>query len=448
MLFTEDMKNQTSLLVLLVSLSLQTGCAKKTVDEDTGSSTTTNNPDDTPPPRGYLWVHHKGVKGALRYTHLEGDWSNQCKVDLDAATGKDIACLTESTELDLMHIGMELEYNVPAHPKCPYVATMTPYFFQFEPPRVDGTPSALNKPHIEPSSIEAELDLITGVYTVKSSKYADGTTDNPYYKRTIDGLTCSFDHRDIGGPNCCEGNYVYTLTEKSAAGSTTTIDIKNWSGSHANCLNGPAMELNESSTGWPSMRYWRMAEQADTLSASAPVRTFESPKELLGRFHGMLSDVKTAATTNFGSLKIASLFDKKFVTTRYLATYQASTAAKGFTDILNYYDVEYPPGYRYLASYADPRYYTILCMDQAQEVTARIRLRVREWNTRSALAQAKEPTSGEDNESGSEGDIPEFPLHDRYDWEDADSKLWMPTYEATGVRSSTGTTNGYPGWVF
>ena len=118
----------TTILVLFSGLI---ACSKKASVSTSDFSSNENTTGDIQPSKSYLWLHHKAVSGALRYTHktvTSGSWPDLCKVDLDAtsAADRDIMCVTETSELDLMFLGMNLEYNVPAHVKCPYVMTMAP----------------------------------------------------------------------------------------------------------------------------------------------------------------------------------------------------------------------------------------------------------------------------------------------------------------------------------
>ena len=443
--------NQLELTVFVLLLVLNFGCSKSqdVPEETSGSTGLTSN--DAPPPSNFLWVHHKGVKGSLRYTHKKvtsGSWTDQCRVDLDAVNpaDRDIVCTTESTELDLMTLGLTMKFNVPTSLKCPYVFTMSPYFFQYEPPRND---SAVNPstPAIEPQYVRVIENRLGASPTYSAVGYYDSglTQTNPYFFSTGNSgsYRCGFDYTLADGPNCCEGRYteVNTLidTENPAPGLTTYRQVS-WGGKRSSCLNGPALALNRGPSGWPVLKVWRMEDQVDQGVAQAVLNQgFESPMDVLSKIEHKIADDVKPDGLNFGEFVVQSLYDKELGTTRYLATHYTGTMPKGFSDLLDYYDSADGLGLHYMAAYADPRYYTVICTDDTKEVKARIRVAIREWNTRDALKAATEPTGNEDNIGGVEDEFPDFPNGDYLDWNDTDG--WYRYNGAT-------TQSSYPGdWL-
>lgn len=420
-----------NIFALVLVLTFNFGCSKKADfgSGDSGSGVD-NGVGDAKPSNNFLWLHHKSVTGALRYTHkvvTSGSWPDQCKVDLDATdpADRDIMCNTESTELDLVHLGLTLEYNVPAHVKCPYVTTMAPFFFQYEPPRDDTI-------HLEPVYVFVDDNQLTGTYSAAAYYDSAGTTPNPNFSYSKGAYRCGFDYSSGKGPNCCEGIYNETVKTTPSDGSAATFvsSEKTWGGDRSSCLNGPALKLNPSRFGkssWPSPIVWRLKEQLDGNTTMSSKARFASPIELLGEFKSLADEAVPATGKNFGSFEIGSLINESFGTSRYLATYYSSAQpATAFSDILKY--SPFKETYKLLG---DPRYYSILCTNYAYEVTARIRLSVREWNTYSALQAATEPTSNEDDNTDAETDFPDYSNQDFLDWED--SAGWM-----SGV-------NTYPG---
>lgn len=434
---TSPMTTNKTILISFLFLCAMTGlgCSKKKSSFSDLSSG--NGEADTPPSATYLYLHHESTKGALRYTHTtvaSGDWTEKCKVDLDAVdpVDRDIMCMTESTELDLMSLGMSLKYNVPAHTKCPYAITMMPFFFQYEPPRNDTV-------HLEPAFVYVEDDKVAGSYTV-TGYYDDPLgatpTANPYLTAKKGGYACGFDYSESDGPNCCEGEYseITKVTALDGTGTpkdTFTTRLLKWTGDRSNCLEGPAIQNQPKATKnskWPAINVWRMSEQVDQGSLmQTKKRGMLSPIEVLSDFK---SKAETATgSENFGKFKLDKLMGT-YATTRFLAThYSNATAPLAFSDIL-----DYSPFASYYAAYGDPRYFTLLCADNAFEIHARIRLSIREWNTYEALLAAAEPGSDEDDNSDPETDYPEFGNNDWLDWEDTDG--WMGS-----------VFNTYPGGV-
>ncbi len=406
----------------------------------------TNGTGNSPPPKNFLWLHHKSVTGAPRYTHKDvttGTWPDLCQVDLDAVNpaDRDIMCTTETTELDLMHLGMNLQYNVPAHTKCPYVLTMAPYFYQYESPRTDGTPT----PPIEPAVVVITDDRVSppGNWSAQAF-YANGTTPNNYFEANNGKIRCGFDYtaQTPAGPNCCEGDYNLTtiLIEPDDGGGSKTTYLNSrasWGGKRGSCLAGPAMELHPLyESGFPAPIIWRMKEHVEIASPLIATSTNSiSPLDLFGILTPNLtlaSETKSEVKPNFGNFEIASLLVKKLLSSRYLANYTQGATPRPYQDILDY---NFPPGNNFYTNYMDPRYFTVLCMDTAQEVSARIRLRIREWNTAEALIKATEPTGNEDDIAGNETDYPAFPNQDYLDWEDTSN-----LYRWNGSAS----VSGYP----
>ena len=256
----------TTILVLFSGLI---ACSKKASVSTSDFSSNENTTGDIQPSKSYLWLHHKAVSGALRYTHktvTSGSWPDLCKVDLDAtsAADRDIMCVTETSELDLMFLGMNLEYNVPAHVKCPYVMTMAPYFFRYEPPRDTGVAT----PPIEPANVVVVDNQVTGTWSATAT-YADGTTPNTYFTAGSGEYTCGFDYskQKPAGPNCCEGYYNLQTNTTTTDGTTITNTRVDWNGLRGNCLSGPAMTLHPISvSGFPIPLIWRMKEQLETMS--------------------------------------------------------------------------------------------------------------------------------------------------------------------------------------
>jgi len=468
----------TTLLLAILCLLNITSCGKKSASSGTDTASSTTSGGDVQPSSNYLWAHHKAVTGAVRYTHkavTSGEWTDQCKVDLDAtsASDRDIMCVTETAELDLMHLGINLEYNVPAHVKCPYLITMPPYFFRYEPPRDDGTAT----PPIEPAYVDVTVNNVAGTYSA-TGYYSNHTTVNPYFTSGSGEYTCGFDYsKNIpAGPKCCQGKYTLVTTtidpdpsdaDPSRTKTKVVVSTGDWGGLHGSCLAGPALQLNPLyEDGFPMAVIWRMTEQAESLSSkSLKEKTFFSPIDAIKNFgdhlassniqsinfpnvngklnsfnKAQMKSIKTRDNVdpklNFGSFEVDSLLKQKLGTTRFLANYTKGTTPRPFQDIIDYYSVEYPPGYNFLTNYLDPRYFNILCADTAKEITARIRVVIREWNTAAALKLATEPTADEDDATGNETDFPQFPNHDYYDWED--------TY---GLRRWNGASSatGYPG---
>jgi hypothetical protein len=441
------------------------------------SSTEPTSPGVTVDPvisNTFMYLTHKIVSGSPRYTHkttATGKWTETCKVDLNDSNfaNRDITCVTESTELDLMSLGLDLEYNVPNHVSCPYVITMAPYFFRYPAPLI-GTAS------VPPNYIVVTKDSSAATHKFEVKGYTDKTkaTDNNNLQIKDASYKCAYDYTDDKGPNCCPGTYTEELHEISEAGvEKVTTSTKTWGGDVTNCLDGPATVLNKSddpSNKWPIYKYWRIKDQETSILSSddflnknnldpkqikffnknsAPllsnlnfkINGFQNPIELMTDFKTSTTETGSGSNPVYGTLSISSLMNQKLVTTRFLATYAKGTDLKAFNDILTYYDES-----KFKSIFGDPSYYTIICADDANEVKARIKLRVREWNTLSNLSKGLEPTADEDNVIGDEEDLPDSPNNDYYDWDDSPNLKSWDYWEDTDA-DGTKDLPTYPGRV-
>lgn len=439
--FAED-KLKIFINVVIVCFLTLTACSKSqsSGDSNDAPSTTDNGTNDVPPDKSYLWLHHKGVHGALRITHkavTSGSWPDQCKVDLDATNpaDRDIKCITETAELDLMHVGMTLEFNVPEHVKCPYAITMSPYFMRFEPPHLtspyitDGSVAQ----SIPPRFVYQEINEIAGTYSV-SGFYNDPSSVSPVANTNIivtssdgaNGYRCKFDYTGIrGGVNCCAGDYTL-ITKTTASDSTVTINRSsaNWGGKPGACLSGPATTLQkvDIDTGFPAAYYWRKEEQGFT-NLLLQKKSFQNPIELMSEL-GPFAETSPADPA-FGKFEMKGILED-FYSSRYLANY-FKTEPPAFNILTSSSTLLYG-GYtggsesfgRVDLSFHDPRYFTVICADANREVYARIQLQIREWNTYANLEKKTEPVNDEDDESGSE----DFPGSGSDDYDKADFADW------------------------
>jgi hypothetical protein len=393
------------------------------------------------------------VPGALRYIHELSDWKKNCYVDLNAtdASDREAYCILETTELDLMHLGVQLKYNVPAFESCSYVTQDSPYFFKYPAVESDGT-------SLVPTDVTYTYDA-TGAIKTDSSYTAtiEGTTYTgaaAIAKMPIinNQPTCAYNHgallQDNTAPNCCEGNYDYTAGVDDGTTVTYTTGTGAWGGKSSNCLAGPAMKIQPiNNDGWPRRIIYRMENQASILSTVGTSNTdrqrgnsshfvpmnLEELRKLvkqkkfrnsaLGRSI-KASDLTSSAfntfettTENFGGWDTGSNLLKDYHSTMFAANWtdSASLSIRAFTDLTNYF------------SEGDTRPIVWTCYDDAYENYASLKVYIREWNKYSNLLSAytnkTEPASGfgSDDTTGTETDHPSESINDWADWEDLKS---------------------------
>lgn len=365
------------LVAVLTSLGLVTQLGACSAAQQTSSSvsfapTPTPSPSDgavtmptpsvgtTPAPTGISNLSiTTDLPSIVYYTlHEASDWTKPCQVDVNPATttAKDISCVLEIEELDLYFQSFNLNWSIPTN-SCAYVAVHPYWFMQYEP----GTgPTAIS-------------------YTVQSDGSITGYTD-PTNTSSIspDGkVTCNYDYsgRADPGPNCCEGQYVATVTTITTSGSTVSSQRGNWGGAYGNCAAGPA-----SQNSWPRTKGSKMPMTkiySSYLGANDVVKV-DSPISL-----GFLTNLVSANSINSGSSLAAALT---------------------------------PWG---------SRYHEFYCLDAASESLGRIRLSVREWNRASELAEG---ATGDPDTGGMETDIPGY-INDYVDWEDVTDSTSGPFFD-------------------
>ncbi len=381
---------------------------------------------DPTPSADYFYVHGVGATGIKTYTHLkDGAWTDKCKVDLDAATAaeRDIFCVVEVEEKDAYLNELKLVYNMPRHEECKYVDRMGYYAYTHQP---GIGPSAITY-----RDVEGTLSLLT-----VTDAGADGGTI------TLDSsgaLKCSFNHLP-DGPNCCQGDYVATVSQYNA--QTTTYDTVtvngNWGGKISNCIKGPAVDNQELATdGYPRWVSELLIEGGQTASAlhttSALVRsslaqlTFAqisiakhstsqiSPSDFLvpkthlkhATFEPFAEDDPAEEPTDddpyTGEFVISSPADKSNASNLYVANYyeDINTLPKAVSGASS-------------SAYASPYYY-YQCVNEAGEIHAQIRMMVREWNTVSEFKKLS--NTADANVTGNEPYFPDS-YNDRRDWKD------------------------------
>jgi len=310
--------------------------------------------------------------GGNRNTAGTGNFSTECRIQ-STATGddRDLFCIAEVEELDLYFSQFTMQFHVPPS-MCSYIAVMPYHFYAFEPGN--------------------------GPTLTSHQEYANGTIVD--VTDTLDGVPqCTYDYSmgDGTGPNCCLGEYTRVVTRFDADGVPTT-DITtgvSWGGKLANCLAGPAMT-----------NMWNGYRSTET---NLPKYRVESVSGV-----GFNSSITLPAAINSraGGITVSSsVFAANF--------YNPLQHVGGPGSVPAGEDIRRPVALRLPANVTATNYfpqdsYILDCLDRAEEVSARIRVMIREWNT-APIVQGGDPDF--DDGSGDPG-FPGEPLNDRLDWLD------------------------------
>jgi hypothetical protein len=211
-----------------------------------------------------------------------------------------------------------------------------------------------------------------GPKEVSYTVHPDGTFSDEV--NSANGIpVCGNDHSCLvgGGPNCCTGTYTLTVTSAETGESTTCEGA--WGGdTYADCYDG---------AGW-LLKGLNVPEHAFPPD---PIYYVDQKDQVI------------------------------------------PIEEQGFSARYNYHDVAILPTNVQLANFWDPADgplpdsltdwparpdYTFTCLDDAQEVLARIRLQIREWNE-----EVQFDTNGTPDTMGEELKFPS-PVNDILDWKD------------------------------
>ncbi len=372
---------------LLLSLVL-TGCSKTGSDESSSIS--------LPPPNGSGGTGGGGggpveegvfelvmIDTPSYYSHtLHKDgavFTEPCRVsDSDTGSDRDITCLLDANELDLYTFGMKLQIRA-SQTVCEHVG-FTGYFYYVDD--IDPSKIPTDVVVIETVTGDIDFDPVTGSSFTDSITTYTGSAALSDFIKAGPKVFCPYDYTPYDGPNCCEGSYNYSYTDKLG---TNTKSVEEWGGKLSDCISGAGTELPLTKDGWP---------MEVITSPTTPV-----PQDI---------------TAEFEPSTPISLSERII----YLANYFSGARPAGFD--LNFDGIQ--------QVFEDNDYYTWYCYDASKEVNARIRLRVREWNTGSTVDPANDPDLPAGNE---DPPFDDYLLNDFSDWDDYG--LGFPDYYLPGA---------------
>jgi len=302
----------------------------------------------------------KPPTGTNYYIHQEGDFTKKCVIDKSATTlaDRDLTCTIEVEELEGAFHGIDMVLNAPPD-MCEYVEYYPYFYFGY---------NYGSGPANVAMNYDIAGNLASAIFTDGSGNPTTGAHIN-----TQGNLVCDFDYtgNSPAGPNCCDGTYGITVTKNFGSTdpvgfpiSSTHTDNVPWGGKRAACATGAAMST----------------VQLDTLTGLPRPTIYFSPDGF---------------SQTFSVPSTISLTD--------LSLYWA-----------NYFTGAPPTPMKVGGSPAGNPYYQWLCLDDAYEVTARIRIMIREWN------EIKEFAKGASGNPDTTGPDPlfGFDVNDLYDWAD------------------------------
>lgn len=179
---------------------------------------------------------------------------------------------------------------------------------------------------------------------------------------------CAYDYTGRGGPNCCTG----TWTDVGNGSCTTAPASGEYDGNYGDCLSGPGATSEYVNTKKQPLTIYTDLTKGDGLVKSL--------------------DVVAPITKSFGSNVYASNYynpaDHAAMTTTTNSRADLGTKAPAAYD----YFIDYN-GFGFKPS----PFYSFECVDRHDEVKARIRLMVREWNTTTVTQGQDHDTTGSES---------------------------------------------------
>jgi hypothetical protein len=357
-------------------------------------------------------------------------------------SSNDILCWLEGKELDLTFHGVELELQVPPG-MCNYITVEPFWFWSWQPGQSTYTVvQNIVSEDCNNASTGAAADWNCLGGSDAGPYYQDNAGNYPWsnaagfgckelydsYNRTNAGKLegnklCLFDHSqgdedDTKGPNCDTGTVKYvtinwtkiTGTNDCEASDPVVTEVK-CGGKTANCAAGPGEAFSKNTSGFPNKVYYNALE-GGLLSKLAVKGGGESvigsPTNLSISNFTRACSAETEATTRLGVGQESGVLNTDYYAKRlqeypnsgglstlnaaeydaYLSQFLSAAEITTFkTDIQKDAGGAYPttvtairdPFFR--APGGSPRpFYTWTCLDESEDIKARIRLQIRSWD--------------------------------------------------------------------
>ncbi len=384
------------LLLLVVSACKVPEAAQKATSSSSGTTTTVGVVDDSAgfwvkPCKKYEESQETGTCTAGNHllhkqtgimsnpaTDAAANYNQACKVNLsDIGTANAVInCTVEADELELAFYGLAFAYNVPST-MCEYFGLDPYYFWNYKPSSntvvtADSTPSG-------PAKVTYTLTVDgkikngsaggTAGITVNTGMAGDALSNSDNT-----GVACKYDYskNSPAGPNCCEGkieSVVYQEEDDGNGGITVkgpTSSVTDWGGKVSNCLAGPAMMTQDKNDrGFPARKYFYVA---GTGISSAYVAHEVAPGKKM---------------------------QQSYLLSNHFNAFNPSSAAT------------FPDAFKTWAGAKSFPFYDFVCLDRDDEVLARIRITVREWNTLAELNKyrAAAASANPDSTAAESGDL-------------------------------------------
>ncbi len=313
----------------------------------TGSSVVPGSSNGVTDPN-QLYVGVNSDINKIVHVHQLGQFSKPCSIPF-GSTKQDLTCIIDVPEGEIVHIGMSMKYNVPPD-MCNYFERKPYWYYK-------------NEVGVGPVSLTVTRTLTNGLFTSATCS-VDGSPaaacNAPGLEATIDPKTliptCIYDRSKTGGVNGCLGSYVMAINETNTVTAPPSTTVSNfqqaaaWGGSISTVIGGPG------SQGWPAGPGGYPITQFVAALGGIPNQTYTMPPTLIGE-----------------TLSIANYYKPLIHDHRGFVSATRSTLPYFIAPI---------DDLNGSALFTAQDSYEFSCVDAAQETIHRIRVYVREWNTR------------------------------------------------------------------
>lgn len=318
-----------------------------------------------------LFVGVDSTSNAFAHVHQSNSFDLSCSVDPNTASPKqDIDCIIDIPEAELYHRGLNIVYNVPPS-MCNYLRRSTYWFYNV------GVGYG-------PSTIVITRTITDGVVTASTCNVDGGgagpcaTVSNEVVINPVTlEATCIYDRTKINsGKNGCFGNYTRTVTDTTVVTTPFSSNVgpavvtqQSWGGAITNVIGGAAKN-----TAWPMT----------PVSGLPMALVAPSVSGILKENYKLPAPITSNNQTS--NVDIANYYDPALHTHQGFSVVRTSTLPyfidpvddiSGSAIPLSLTTTDIALG-RYLVKAQDT--YEFECLDQAQEVKHRIRVKVREWD--------------------------------------------------------------------
>ena len=304
-----------------------------------------------------------------------------CKIPKDQVSAtEDLYCMLEILEGDLYYNDLYLEYNIPPD-MCDYLFFETHWHYNKR--SGIGPVQIIRKECV--SSVVGD-DTTSSTQDIYCPSIAGLPADGAGCS-AFTGLGCKQEVRQLcdyvtDNDNCCMGSYEIVRAE--GTGAPTVEEQGDWGGDLRNCIGGLARTTNWplDSNGFPVIQITRSLR-------SGYRRTYRVPS--------VYSKYNTLPGFNF-------------ITANYWDGIEENTDQPVF-----YRSDESPPQNHYVLPRFGNPYITWSCKDEGHDVTHRIHLIIREWNTLEEFLVFKESggNSGDPDVDGDEGIVCDYYAQDQ-----------------------------------